>query len=384
MRTLPAILLLLLAAALQDPPEKLLAAVPAELPEPFPARESASSDIGLAWSADGQHAAVTSIAKGAVLLDGKEIARHAQSMAPALSADGSVLAYAARAESGRAWSIHARGKALAEGLDAILWGPLVSPDGTAVAFAARAGKKNLVVVGDKRLEFDLINGVDAVGPAVMSSAGRVAFWVTTDRSRTIYVDGAAGEAFSDVFGLSWSPDGKTLAHGAMVREGFKTLLVVGGERTEIKGPMPVRIFFGPEGKVRAWATDSPATPLVLDGEKVKREKGGPDGEVDAAAFSGTHVAWRQWNRNRTLQGTAWIVIDRKATSFENAGPPVAGPEDRFAYAVREKGKWSIVAGAARSAEFDAVGDPVWSADGKRVGFAARSGRELWWKSIEAK
>lgn len=42
----------------------------------------------------------------------------------------------------------------------------------------------------------------------------------------------------------------------------------------------------------------------------------------------------------------------------------------------------IVVGDQKGPDFDDVGPPIFSPDGKRVAYGARKGRQLWWKVTE--
>ena len=63
-------------------------------------------------------------------------------------------------------------------------------------------------------------------------------------------------------------------------------------------------------------------------------------------------------------------------SFDPAGKQIAcGARDQ------PDGPWHIVAGKVSRPIYDRVGPPRWSSDGKRVAYAARSGREVWWEVL---
>ena len=54
---------------------------------------------------------------------------------------------------------------------------------------------------------------------------------------------------------------------------------------------------------------------------------------------------------------------------------------QLAFAGETAEGWRIVCGDKRSEPFDEVGPPHFSADGAKIAFGARKGRELWWKVL---
>ena len=55
--------------------------------------------------------------------------------------------------------------------------------------------------------------------------------------------------------------------------------------------------------------------------------------------------------------------------------------ERIAYRAETSEGWVAICGSTRSAAFEEMGPPRFSADGTKLHFGVRSGREVWWKTI---
>lgn len=384
---LPLLLLAVGAPSGQDVSleDRLLATLPAES-----ASKEAGPDLWIAFRPDGGAVGYVDFSTRTVVAGPQKLTPAGSPLRPAWSLDGRVFAYVDLVD-GKS-RVVVGGQASDLVLDgAPLEGPLLNHDGSAVAYLGRAGGKNVAVVGSAREEIPMIGGVDAVARLAMSADGRHFAYVVSGpefKARWVVADGVKGPEFQDVGQPAFGPDGRVV-YGATRHKTYAAVIVTGTEAADVPKVSDVmeRVFLGPDGRVRAYTVANSPAPLTIDGRKVRRDKNGPDGDVDALAVSadGKTLAYRQWKSQRRGIGPAWIVVPGSASeSFESAGRPVINAAGKIAYAAKAGGRWFVVAGAARSEEFDFVWDPVFSADGTKIAFGARKGAELWWKVLEVR
>lgn len=256
---------------------------------------------------------------------------------PVFSRDGKHVAYMAK--KGGMWRLVLDGREDSQLWDQIGAGsPVFGPDSTRTAYSAAIGEWE---GGD---HFAVIDGVrgprfDAVWPFVFSQDGkRVAYKAQSGDKYVVVVDGEVGPEYDGIQGPVFSPDGKRVGYTA--RAGDKHIVVVDGE----PGPRYDSIaknnpIFSPDGRHVAYkAKKDGKWRLVLDGEE--------DG--------------RLWD------------------DFAAASPQFSPDGTRLAYhaAIGEwKGgeRYAVIDGV-KGPRFDDIWPFVFSRDGSRVGYKARSGR----------
>lgn len=84
------------------------------------------------------------------------------------------------------------------------------------------------------------------------------------------------------------------------------------------------------------------------------------------------------------EGGTWLVVHGDERSGEHAavGEPVWSPDGtRCAYAAKTKAGWCVMVGKTSSPAFRDVSPLVWSSDGKTVRFAGVSGAEIRWCAL---
>ena len=255
-----------------------------------------------------------------------------------------------------------------------LWAPEFSPDGTKVAYPRTRelmlpglpGKMSIAIVDDKSAEYkSLEKGEDFT-----------------------IVLGHSGPEFHEVASPVFSPDGKTVAYTADLHH--KSFIVVGGNRGPEFDKVGVPVF-SPDGKTVAYGATLHNKWFIVVGDN----RGPEFDKVGVPVFSpdGKTVAYEA-----RLHKEYFIVVgDNRGPKFNAVGLPVFSPDGKtVAYSARltvlysarvkekmkETEKELIVVGDNRGPEFDHVGVPVFSPEGKKVAYGATQGRELWWKVVD--
>jgi hypothetical protein len=324
-----------------------------------------------------------------ILADGKKSGEEDWIGAIACNSDGSQLAYwvqpGAKIESSGAYSrsnlsLVVGKKRGPKWQDAeALTPPVFSPDGARVATAAMKGTQWFALVAGAKGEETRGAGHGLISGLAWRPDGQelavVAVAADPKAGRRAPPGAPPGEIPSkfvivcgkDVFGRKYdcsgapvfSPDGKKIAY--KVLKGTKLGVAVGAdESVEPRFDFVGRPVFSPSGAEVAYAASLGA-------------KCDPFEAVTEAGETGA-------------EGGEWFVMtgSKKGDVFQKVGQPVFSPDGkRVAYSARTAGKWHVVAGKTKSPPFDEVSPPGFSADGTQVSFGARLGRELWWKTLSA-
>ncbi len=200
-----------------------------------------------------------------------------------------------------------------------------------------SGRGCIAVDGRRGEEFD------QVGPPVLSRDGRrVAYRAHQGDRCFVVVDGERGPDFELMSDPAMSADGKVVAYGA--RRAGRWELVAGPTRTPIEH-QPHFVFVSPQGQsVGYWYFES---------------QGGGASRVR-------------------------VVVDGKPCEpFDLVGCPVFHPGGGVvAYAADDGGRQYVVVGDRKVEVIGRESDPVFSRDGRKVGYGARIGREIWWKVLD--
>ncbi len=292
-----------------------------------------------------------------------------------------------------------------------------SPDSQQLAYVAGQAGEWFVVVGDRPQ-----NRYSRVGQPVFSPDSQKLAYVALlpDQKRAVVVNNQPGNAWDEIFDglLVWSPDGQQLAYGARqgeqwlvvageqqygpysylgsatglvwsgsgrlafsVLEGGQWALIVDGQKLKTYDNL-AEVVFSPEGKRLAYMAQSGQKwRVVLDGQEQPLFDALGEGTL---MFSpdGKHLAYAA----RT--GTKWLVVVDglvPKNSYDSIGQMLFSPQgDRLAYVAQSEGRERVVMVrlSGQQAEhqedrlWDAVGDGslVFSANGRRFGYVARSGR----------
>ncbi|MBI4880194.1 MAG: PD40 domain-containing protein [Planctomycetes bacterium] len=318
------------------------------------------------------------------------------------------------------WWILLDGKKTAQNdwIGALSW----SPDGKRLAYwtqpGARIGADGAYTGGDLVLVIDGKKGAkwadaDALSPPVWSADSKVV-------------------ASTAMKGGEWHVllDDKSVAKGVCLKE--VTLSANGKRYAFSRLRLPARSASGPGAPppVMTWEVvglggtlgaryESAGTPAISpNGAKVafKAAQGGKVGlavDDEPARLEWDFVSGASWSNDGKHLACAvatgctvdptWLVTSEGDWSVKGGewrllvdGEPRGEPYDELrdltfsddgqllACRARKEGKWRIVCGDRASDAFDLVGPPRFSQDGRLVGFGARLGDELLWRTLAVK
>ncbi len=247
-----------------------------------------------------------------------------------------------------------------EPFDAVSPGVAMSDDGGVVAYAARKGATQWCVVGREKGP-----GFHHVGNPVVSADGSIVAYAAGDaEGASIVVNGARGPRFRWVGNIVVK-----VGHVAYVAEDseFRSFVVLDGKA----GPAFERVTKPAlaDGRVAYGARRNGEWRIVSGAGEVAA-----GGEVTSVFSDGERVGWviEEQRLSRVAGGKPFDWIGWP--SFDRRGRPVY-------FAERDRVKLLVVGDTEIVLGEWVIFDPAFSADGTRMTFGARIGRELWRKVI---
>ena len=277
----------------------------------------------IVYSSDGAHLAYAAERAGAwrVIADGLEGPEVTSVLAHTLQITQGHVAYAATRSDG----VHV----VVDGVLGTAWSGVgrLTLRGAHVAYVARVGDIAIAVVDGVAGP-----GYDAIAELVVG-ADHVGYVAQRGNRWVAVVDGVESAPWELVRGLTFSGDGAHVAYAARRAHDDTTGVVDGTPGVSYRGVRPATIAF-------------------------------PDG-----ADRPTFVARR---------GDRFFVVhgDVEGPPFDDVRTPVLGPAGRWGYVGRYGDAWMPVIDGVEARAFRWASDPVFSDDGRRVGFLARRGADV--------
>lgn len=258
--------------------------------------------------------------------------------------------------------------------DSISNPPAVTEDGSVIAYSARRGDRQFCVVNESEGP-----AFDRVDPPIISRDGRRIAYAAGEGDRSlVVVDGRRGEAFRWVSHLAFSPDGRRLAFAAEFEPApgdYRYRIIVDG----CQGPDFQRVgtpSFSADGASMAYGAREAGRWFVChDNRRLPAQ--GPVASVFLDP-TGARVGWVE------EQGTQLIVATehRRGAPFDWIGWPALTGAGRLVYfGSRGPDKFVILDDREMALGDVVVWDPELSPDGRRLRFKLRIGRELRMRSI---
>jgi roadblock/LC7 domain-containing protein len=242
-----------------------------------------------------------------------------------------------------------------------------------------------------------------VEEVVLSNDGmRFAAKIKRGKQWVLVVDGKEGPAFEYIAGIRFSlPSAQHIAYA--VRRGGKWTEMIDekelGPEFDALAPDPSR---NPHPSAGPTWMSAPYTPGSVGGLLNGLDAAGmlytlystrlgqnvaPTSTEAAKAMQESSWFWQGDTLQRHAYGirrgkTSLMIIDSKnGPDFEEVGGPAFSPDGkRLAYAAKHQKQWRVVMDGAEGPGFQEVGAPVFSQDGQRVVYAAKSEKQ--WAMIE--
>ena len=219
------------------------------------------------------------------------------------------------------------------------WPPVWSADGSTIAWrlTSRSSPRECVARDDRRgEEFDRVGA-----PAVSGDGTRLAYRAHRGDRAFLVIDGMRGPEFDFISDPAVSADGSVVAYAAKADGRWRIL--AGGREIPVDGP-PTHLFLSRDGRSVGWLREEGAGGVA----KVR------------------------------------VVVNGKAGEpFTLVGRPVFDMEGRLAaYAADDGSRQYVVIGETKVPVEGRLTDPVFSPDGRKIGYGARLHRGLWWKVLD--
>jgi len=265
-----------------------------------------------------------------------------------------------------------------------------SPDISQAAYAVeQSNKKYRIIFGDKRSE-----EFDEVGrPAFSPKGDKLAYSIEQNREAFMVVGDARGPKFIAVGDPVFSPDGSKLGYRARTTnsEGKLKHVVVIDQQVSEMFDMVDYPTFAPDGSKVAYVAHPQMAdylsgflegkviylPMILlvGDQQVAEQEGIQDPAFSPDSKRLAYVVVIHPGGS-PLREKMFVVVDgKKGPQFDEARFPVFSQDGgKVAYIAKSGAKWFVVVGDQQGpAEFDQLDQPVFSPDGGKVAYAAKQG-----------
>lgn len=284
------------------------------------------------------------------------------------SSNGKHLAYVAK--NGNSWYVVVDGN-VSEPYDEISSLPLFSKEGNEMAYGAQKNGKQFVIRnGEPGPEFNV------VGAVTLSPDGkRIAYGVQHDGRQFAMIDGEPSARYGGIYGetLQFSPDSKHVAYA--VEKGPRRFVVIdGNEGPDFDGIARGSLRISPDSRRVAYAARKGEKWVAVVDDQAGREYA----KLETPIFSenSQHVAYVAGDESGRFlvvdgkAGTEYEQVLKETVVFSSTGEFVA-----YAAVLPSK-KTGIIVNDKVLGEYDSVGAPSFSPDGRHVTYRASVGDNL--------
>lgn len=259
----------------------------------------------------------------------------------------------------------------------LVCGVSISEDGKRVAFLAAEN----TIYRDGVILRKYGNQTGVSFPLNLSGDGRVLAWqVKAEGGGTkTLVDGVEGPTFASAGLPALSEGGDVVAYRAADAEDH-WFMVVNGKRVSGSYDLITDPALSHDGRVVAYACEGDKNTLVVSDKRIELP------EFPRSVFlSRDGEAWGYLSRLPAGRGISVVTAGGRSEAFDEIGSVEFDPQGRrVAFQARSGERGLVVIGDLKVESPGLVAGPFWSIDGKRVGYGALLGRELWWKVIDVR
>jgi WD40 repeat protein len=194
----------------------------------------------------------------------------------------------------------------------------------------------------------------------------------------VVVNGREGPGFEMAGRPSLSRDGRVVAHWAIRDDGYFVRI---GDRDEPAFDFVIDPVVSADGSTVAYAGERDQNWFLHVGGKETALAVRPQSLFLSA--DGRQVGWIE-HQDLPAGGSKMRVVafGKEGKSYGIVSGPAFSPNEALvAYGAEDEIRKFVVIGTREIETPDRAGDPVFSPDGRTVGYGARIGRELWWKVL---
>lgn len=186
----------------------------------------------------------------------------------------------------------------------------------------------------------------------------------------VMVNEVPGPFFKQVGTPMLSADGSTVAYRA-TEDGDSWFIVKNGKRASPVSDSLTDPALSRDGSVLAFAAENEKSFIFVGHQRIEIPR------MPRSVFlSHDGGSWGYVTRD------AVVTPHGTSETFDEIRRPEFSPDGRHVLFGGRKGEqWFVVAAGRKFESPGLVGEPIWSADGRQIGYGALLGREVWWKII---
>ncbi len=245
-------------------------------------------------------------------------------------------------------------------------GLVFSRDSGNLAYIASPGGDSWVLVknGEPGDEFEEIKHV-----TFSRDSTRLAYAVRQDGRWHVMENGEKEDGDEDITHVAYCPQSETLAY--IARKARGSVMVINGEESEAFDHIPGEPSFCNDGERLAYAVAEERRGDIKMRMVADNEVGPIFDRIGAYLFS---PDGKQFVYMAEKDEKGRIVHNgNKHKEFDSVGLPVFSHDGRMAYTVYRDGKWAVKEGGEIGPEFDKVENPIFCPNGDRMVYLAEMG-----------